>query len=74
MAEKPDDTKPSFFRALGQLAEVLASDLGRAIAVVGGLVAGFLSISKAQQTATNDWALLGVAGAIFVALAFVCRR
>jgi hypothetical protein len=68
------ETKPSFFRSLGELFGILARDLGRALAVLGGLWTGFHCASKASDANANDWLLFSVAGAIFVSLAFVCRK
>lgn len=70
---KPDGpSAPSLF---GALADVLAFEIGRVVAIVGALIVGFVALSKAQTSSSpHDWTLLAVAGAIFVALAYVCRR
>ena len=62
---------PSLAWLLGGLIPITLH-LGRAIAVVGALVTGFICLHP--TTMTDTWPKLAVAGAIFSALAVGCRR
>jgi len=70
----PANETPSFFRTLGEFFGLLAGDLGRAIAIFGGLWVGFLCISKAQEHRVNDWVYLTIAGGVFLCLILLCRK
>jgi hypothetical protein len=49
------DERPSFWASLGVIASALTSDLGRAIAVVGALVAAFVALVRSGSSGSNEW-------------------
>jgi hypothetical protein len=72
MSEFPKDSHPSFWASLGLLVSI-ASDLGRAIAVVGGLAVGFTALSR-MHYGFDDWVFLAISGAVFSSLVYLCRK
>jgi hypothetical protein len=64
-------THPSLGWLLGALIPIVIA-LGRAVAVVGALIVGFACLGRGGGGA--DWHFYAVAGAVFCALAFICRK
>jgi hypothetical protein len=73
MADREEEPKGTFASALGSLLALITRDLGAAVAMVGGLWAGFASIAAAHRSSNPPWPLYLIGGAIFVALLVVCR-
>jgi hypothetical protein len=75
MTDDRKGTPSTLWEGLGRIAGLLAGDLGRVIAVVGGLLTGFTALSTAWDLPRPErWPLLTVAGATFGALAWACGR
>ena len=56
MTEPPNDTRPTFWSSLGVIANALASDLGRAIAVLARWLWGFRhSASRPMAVQTRGY-------------------
>ena len=73
MADREEEPKGTFASALGSMVALITRDLGAAVAMVGGLWAGFATIAAAQRSTNSPWPLYLIGGAIFVALLVVCR-
>ena len=73
MANSVEPPRNSFANALGGLVSLIVRDLGAAIAVAGGLWAGYATIAQAERSRDGSWAGYLVGGSIFVAIAVVCR-
>jgi hypothetical protein len=73
MAEGADQSKGSFATGLGGLFGLLARELGAAVAVIGGLWAGYTTIAAAERSVDHPWPLYLVGGGVFVALVIACR-
>ena len=74
MPDVPDKNKPPFFRSLGAFIALLAEDLGRSLAVLGGLWVGVVCVRKAEASNVNDWLLLMIAALTFSSLVLLCRQ
>jgi hypothetical protein len=72
--ERSQDTQPSFWRSLGLIASALTSDLGRAVAVVGGLVVGFSAFARSANAGSSEWILLTIAAGTFCSLVWLTRK
>jgi hypothetical protein len=68
------DKRPSFWASLGLIASVLSSDLGRAVAVVGGLIVAFTALIRSGSAGANEWIFLLIAAGTFCSVALVCRK
>ena len=72
MADDSEYPGGSFARGLGALVSLVAGELGAAVAVIGSLWAGYMTIAAANRLRDDPWLYL-VGGGIFVAVAVVCR-
>jgi hypothetical protein len=68
-----DSPAGGFGGLLGSIIGLIIREVGAAVAVVGGLWAGYAAIAAAQRSSNYPWPLYLVGGGIFVAIVIVCR-
>ncbi len=58
----------------GMILSLISTELGRALAVLGGILVGCQATSMAFSRHEQTWQLFLVAGATFTAIAWTCSR
>ena len=73
MVGNSDPEIRSFGAILGTLVGLIAKEVGAAVAIVGGLWAGFACLNRAEHLLIPEWPLYLVSGGIFIAVLTCCR-